>query len=66
MLKWGILGRTFIADVMAQAIRNSPHSQLQAVAGQDLEKASAFQAKHAIPTVHAEMANTFCVKNRCP
>nr|WP_315427857.1 hypothetical protein [uncultured Albidiferax sp.] len=34
-LKWGILGTTFIADVMATAIQNSPQSLLQAVAGRD-------------------------------
>jgi len=54
-LKWGILGTTFIADVMATAIQNSPQSYLHAVAGRDPQRARAFQAKYPGAKLHADM-----------
>ena len=54
-LKWGILGTTFIADVMATAIQNSPYSRLHAVAGRDLQRTQVFQAKFPSAQLHINM-----------
>ncbi|MFM2590302.1 Gfo/Idh/MocA family protein [Vibrio sp. TBV020] len=45
-MKWGILGTSFISDVMAQAINNDSNSQLHAVAGRNPTMLEEFKKKH--------------------
>lgn len=48
MLRWGILGTSFISDTMAQAIIGSDASRIEAVAGRDPQRLSNFAARHGI------------------
>lgn len=48
MLRWGILGTSFISDVVVRAIAASPGSRLQAVFGRDEARLAAFATKHSI------------------
>ncbi|WP_457579883.1 Gfo/Idh/MocA family protein [Ensifer canadensis] len=48
MLRWGILGTSFISDTMAEAISASDGSRIEAVAGRDLQRLSDFSARHGI------------------
>ena len=49
-LRWGILGTSFISDVMVQAIQKEGRSTVTAVAGRHQERLNAFAEKHKIPT----------------
>ncbi len=48
MLRWGILGTSFISDTMAEAITASDGSRIEAVAGRDGLRLSDFAARHGI------------------
>lgn len=48
MLRWGILGTSFISDTMAEAIVGSDGSRVEAVAGRDPQRLSDFSARHGI------------------
>ncbi|OAA67445.1 oxidoreductase [Cordyceps fumosorosea ARSEF 2679] len=55
-LRWGILGTSFISDVVARAVAASPGSRIQAVFGRDPSRLAAFAARHSVPTQHASVA----------
>jgi predicted dehydrogenase len=48
MLRWGILGTSFISDTMAEAIASSENSSLEAVMGRDRGRLEAFGNRHGI------------------
>jgi dihydrodiol dehydrogenase / D-xylose 1-dehydrogenase (NADP) len=48
MLRWGILGTSFISDTMAEAIASSENSSLEAVMGRDPGRLEAFGSRHGI------------------
>ena len=49
MLRWAIVGTSFISDTMATAIARSSGSDPMAVVGRDAARVEAFRARHAIP-----------------
>lgn len=51
MIRWGILGTSFISDTMAEVIRASGASEIVAVAGRDGGRAGDFATRFAIPHV---------------
>lgn len=48
MLRWGILGTSFISSSMAEAIASSENSSLEAVMGRDPGRLEAFGSRHGI------------------
>ncbi|KAM0262005.1 hypothetical protein ACHAPA_009467 [Fusarium lateritium] len=48
MLRWGVLGTSFISDVVAKSILNSKNSTIAAVFGRDETRLNAFADKHGI------------------
>ncbi|KAH7122008.1 hypothetical protein B0J13DRAFT_566791 [Dactylonectria estremocensis] len=48
MLRWGILGTSFISNTVAKAIAGSPGSCIEAVFGRDAARLDAFADKHNI------------------
>lgn len=48
MLRWGILGTSFISDVVATAILASPNSHIQAVFGRNEDRLAAFADRYGI------------------
>lgn len=48
MLRWGILGTSFISDVVAKAIIASSNSHIQAVFGRDQSRLTAFADRYGI------------------
>lgn len=48
MLRWAIVGTSFISDTMARAIANSPGSVATLVVGRDVARRDAFCARHSI------------------
>lgn len=48
MLRWAIVGTSFISDTMATAIARSPASEIVIVVGRDAARVEAFRARHAI------------------
>lgn len=48
MLRWGILGTSFISGTMAEAIASSENSSLEAVMGRDPGRLEAFASRHGI------------------
>ncbi|KAK5996204.1 D-xylose 1-dehydrogenase (NADP(+)) 2-like protein [Cladobotryum mycophilum] len=50
MLRWGILGTSFISDVVVRAIQGSKNSSIVAVFGRNEERLNAFATKHNIGT----------------
>jgi predicted dehydrogenase len=48
MIRWAIVGTSFISHTVAAAIAASPGSQATVVVGRDRERLDAFAAKHAI------------------
>lgn len=48
MLRWGILGTSFISETMAEAILGSVGSRIEAVAGRDPKRLSDFATRHGI------------------
>jgi dihydrodiol dehydrogenase / D-xylose 1-dehydrogenase (NADP) len=55
MLRWGLLGTSFISNTMAQAISASPGSEIRSVAGRDGERLAAFAQQHGITNAHSSM-----------
>lgn len=55
MLRWGILGTSFISDTMADAIATSETSCLQAVMGRDPGRLAAFASRHGIARRYGEI-----------
>lgn len=49
MLRWGILGTSFISNTVAKAIRGSSESRIEAVFGRDETRLAAFADNHDIP-----------------
>lgn len=49
MLRWGVLGTSFISHTVADAITNSPNSTITAVFGRDPSRLTAFADKFSIP-----------------
>ena len=61
MLRWGILGTSFISEVMAAAIGRDvqggqPAARVQAVAGRTPQAVAAFQQKFGVPTGFTDYA----------
>jgi predicted dehydrogenase len=48
MIRWAIVGTSFISDTMARAIAASPGSEAVVVVGRDPERLEAFRARHGI------------------
>ncbi|KAH6886990.1 hypothetical protein B0T10DRAFT_490589 [Thelonectria olida] len=48
MLRWGILGTSFISNTVAKAIAESPGSRIEAVFGRDATRLGAFADKHSV------------------
>lgn len=48
MLRWAILGTSFISDIVAEAIRQSDGSEAVLIAGRNAERTAEFQNRHAI------------------
>lgn len=53
-LKWGILGTSFISEVMAKAINDSENAELAAIGSRDKAKAASFAKKYNIPHSYSE------------
>lgn len=53
MLRWGILGTSFISSTMADAIQASDGSRIEAVAGRDPKRLEAFAKRHAVAKSYA-------------
>ncbi len=54
MLRWGILGTSFISDTVAQAIVNDPGSSIQAVAGRRQQAVDQFSDKFPVATGYTD------------
>jgi predicted dehydrogenase len=48
MIRWAIVGTSFISDTMAHAIEGSSESIATAVVGRDVERLEAFRVRHGI------------------
>jgi dihydrodiol dehydrogenase / D-xylose 1-dehydrogenase (NADP) len=48
MLRWAILGTSFVSDTMARAIAGSPGSTATVVFGRNIDRANAFAQRHGI------------------
>lgn len=55
MLRWGILGTSFISDVVAKAIVSSNASHIQAVFGRDENRLAAFADRYGIASRHTSL-----------
>lgn len=55
MLKWGILGTSFISNTFAKAVTASDDSSIAAVFGRDASRLEAFAVKHSIPRQFSEI-----------
>jgi predicted dehydrogenase len=55
MLRWGILGTSFISDTMAGAIEKSPASRIHAVCGRDEARLAAFATRHGITRTYRDI-----------
>ncbi|KAM3562037.1 hypothetical protein MY1884_002033 [Beauveria asiatica] len=55
MLRWGILGTSFISDVVAKAVLASDASHIQAVFGRDEQRLSAFADRYGIASRYASV-----------
>lgn len=53
-VRWGILGTSFISEVMAQAIQESSISQLVAIGSRSASTGKAFADKFSIPTFYTD------------
>lgn len=51
-IKWGILGTSYISEVMASAIQESTMSKLIAVGSRSIDTAKTFSSKFSIPKVY--------------
>ncbi|UKZ94511.1 uncharacterized protein TrAFT101_009383 [Trichoderma asperellum] len=55
MLRWGILGTSFISDTVVKAILASPGSRITAVFGRNEARLAAFAAKYNIATKYQDL-----------
>ncbi|KAL7785509.1 hypothetical protein V8C37DRAFT_394159 [Trichoderma ceciliae] len=55
MLRWGILGTSFISDTVVKAILASPGSRITAVFGRNEARLEAFAAKYNISTKYQDL-----------
>lgn len=62
-LRWGILGTGFIANLMAQAIRESTANRLIAIASRDLSRAKVFAEKYSIDNAYGDYAHLLSNKS---
>lgn len=53
-IKWGILGTSFISEVMAKAIQESDAGELVAIASRSIETAKEFSSLFSIPKFYAD------------
>lgn len=53
-IKWGILGTSFISEVMAQAIQESQTSELVAIGSRSIDKGKNFSNKFSIPKIYTD------------
>ncbi|MGY2892306.1 Gfo/Idh/MocA family protein [Deinococcus sp. UYEF24] len=53
-MNWGILGTSFISDVMAQAISKDPGARVCAVAGRNSATLASFQKKFSVPRTYLD------------
>lgn len=56
-IKWGILGTSYISEVMANAIQESQTSQLVAIGSRSLTTAKNFSNKFSVPRVYNDYQN---------
>jgi predicted dehydrogenase len=56
MIRWAIVGTSFISDTMARAIAASPGSEAVVAVGRNPERLEAFRAKHNIDSAHTSLA----------
>lgn len=54
VIRWGILGTSFISEVMAKALRESPTSQLVAVGSRTQSSAKSFATSFKIPKIYSD------------
>lgn len=54
MLRWGLLGTSFISGTMADAIAKSQGSTVVAVAGRDLSRLQDFASRYSIPKSYSD------------
>ncbi len=59
MLRWGIVGTSFISDSMARAIAASPGSVATCVVGRDSGRLEAFQRRHNIAVGTTSLTEAF-------
>lgn len=57
MVKWGILGTSYISEVMAKAIQESTTSQLVAIGSRSIMTANHFADKFFIPKIYDDYQN---------
>lgn len=55
MLRWGILGTSFISNTVVEAIQKSSKSSVQAVFGRNPDKLAKFADKYGIPNQHTSI-----------
>ncbi|KAL2204809.1 NAD(P)-binding protein [Sarocladium strictum] len=55
LLRWGILGTSFISNTVVAAIQSSPSSKVVSVFGRDQTRLSSFADKFNIPNRHASI-----------
>lgn len=60
MLRWGILGTSFISDVVAKAVIASPGSHIQGVFGRDAGRLTAFADRYGIANRYGTMDELLC------
>ena len=53
-VKWGILGTSFISEVMAKAMQMSATSQLVAIGSRSIETANKFAKEYSIPRAYSD------------
>lgn len=63
IVKWGILGTSFISEVMADAINHSRTSQLTAIGSRSLEKGEYFSQKFSVPFIYNDYQSLIEDKN---
>lgn len=56
-IKWGILGTSYISEVMANAIQESQTSQLVAIGSRSITTAKNFSNKFSIPKIYDDYQN---------
>jgi len=54
LIRWGILGTSFISEVIAHAIRESETGELFAIGSRSIASAKQFAEKYAIPKYYAD------------